>query len=115
MTVRKLDDGKPKLWLAEALGNPLATGFSAQQFAAYREKRLVGELYVPGQRTQESPSTINRELLYLQAVFNELGRLGEWRHGNPLEVLLRQYKVQESKLAFLNQDEIERLLATCAG
>ena len=47
-------------------------------------------------------------------MFNELGRLGEWRHGNPLEVL-RQYKVQESKLAFLNQDEIERLLATCAG
>ena len=36
MTVRRLDDGKPKLWLTEALGNPLVTGFNAQQFAAYR-------------------------------------------------------------------------------
>lgn len=102
------------IWLAEALGNPLATEFTAQQFAAYRERRLAGELYVPGQRKQVSPTTINRELLYLQAVFNELGRLGEWAHGNPLEVL-RQYKVQESELAFLNQDEIEQLLAACAG
>jgi integrase len=78
------------------------------------ERRLAGELYVPGQRKQVSPTTINRELLYLQAVFNELGRLGEWVHGNPLEVL-RQYKVQESELAFLNQDEIEQLLTACAG
>ena len=26
------------VWLAEALGNPLATEFTAQQFAAYRER-----------------------------------------------------------------------------
>jgi hypothetical protein len=68
-------------WLAEALGNPLATEFTAQQFAAYRERRLAGELYVPGQRKQVSPTTINRELLYLQVVFNELGRLAAWVSG----------------------------------
>ncbi|MDO2948898.1 site-specific integrase, partial [Aeromonas simiae] len=103
------------IWLAEVLGNHLATEFTAQQFAAYRERRLAGELYVLGQRKQVSPTTINRELLfYLQAVFNELGRLGEWAYGNPLEVL-RQYKVQEFELAFLNQDEIEQLLAVCTG
>ena len=75
-----LTDGERRrdklIWLAEALGNPLATEFTAQQFAAYRERRLAGELYVSGQRKQVSPTTINRELLYLQAVFNELGRLG---------------------------------------
>lgn len=100
------------VWLAEALGNPIATEFNAQQFAAYREARLKGELFVPGQRKQVTPTTVNRELLYLQAVFNELGRLGEWTGGNPLSVL-RQYKVQESELAYLSADEIERLLAAC--
>jgi len=100
------------LWMAEALGDPVATEFSSHDFAAYRERRLNGEVFVPGQRKQVTPTTINRELLYLQAVFNELGRLGEWTGGNPLAVL-RQYKVQETELAFLSDDEITRLLDAC--
>lgn len=100
------------MWLADALGDPIASEFTGQQFAAYRERRLAGELYIPGQRKEVSPTTINRELLYLQAVFNELGRLGEWDGGNPLAVV-RQYKVQESELAYLSSEEIERLLKAC--
>lgn len=100
------------IWLCEALGNPVAKAFTGQQFAAYRERRLSGELYIPGQRKAVSPTTINRELLYLQAVFNELGRLGEWDGGNPLAVV-RQYRVQESELAYLADDEIDRLLKAC--
>ncbi len=100
------------IWMATALGDPVATEFNAQLFSAYREKRLQGEVFVPGQRKQVTPTTINRELLYLQAVFNELGRLGEWSGGNPLSVL-RQYKVQETELAFLSDDEIQRLLDAC--
>lgn len=56
---------------------------------------LPCELYVFGQCKQFSSTAINRERLYQQAVFNELGSLGERSHGNPLEVL-RQYTVQES-------------------
>lgn len=100
------------LWLCEALGNPVATEFTAQHFAAYREKRLAGELYVPGQRREVSPTTINREQLYLQAVFNELARFGEWNGGNPLAVV-RQFRVQESELTYLTDEEIERLLRAC--
>ena len=100
------------IWMATALGDPVATEFNAQLFSAYREKRLQGEVFVPGQRKQVTPTTLNRELLYLQAVFNELGRLGEWDGGNPLSVL-RQYKVQETELAFLSEDEIQRLLDAC--
>lgn len=47
-------------WFAEALGNPLATEFTAQQFAAYRERRLAGELYVPGQRKQVPRTPLTR-------------------------------------------------------
>lgn len=100
------------LWMASALNDPIATKFTAKDFAAYREKRLEGELFIPGQRQKVSPTTINRELLYLQAVFNELSRLGEWKQANPLEVI-RQYKVQESELAFLSKEEIDKLLTTC--
>ena len=111
-----LNDGvrrKAKLiWLCEALGNPIATEFTGQTFAAYREKRLSGEIYIPGQRKNVTPTTINRELLYLQAVFNELGRLGEWSGGNPLAVI-RQYKVQETELAYLTEDEIQLVLDEC--
>ncbi len=100
------------VWLCEALGNPIATEFTSEHFSAYREQRLAGDLYVPGQRRQVTPTTINREQLYLQAVFNELARLGVWSGGNPLADL-RQYKVQESELAYLSQDEIEQLLDVC--
>jgi len=100
------------VWLCEALENPIATEFTSEHFSAYRERRLAGELYVPGQRKQVTPTTINREQLYLQAVFNELARLGVWHGGNPLSDL-RQYKVQESELAYLSQDEIEQLLDAC--
>ncbi|TNH91630.1 phage integrase, partial [Aeromonas hydrophila] len=103
-----LTDGERRrdklVWLCEALDNPLASEFTSEMFSAYRERRLAGELYVPGQRKHVTPTTINREQLYLQAVFNELARLGVWHGGNPLSDL-RQYKVQESELAYLSQDE----------
>lgn len=111
-----LSDGERRknklLWMAEALGDPIATEFTSKQFAEYREQRLLGDLFIKGQCKVVSPTTLNRELLYLQAVFNELGRLGEWSGGNPLSVL-RQYRVQETELAFLSDDEIEKLLDAC--
>ena len=118
---QSLNDGerrKSKLEsLSEALGNPLAINFSARDFAAYREARLSGN--VPNRRSTQqagkgvSPSTVNREHSYLRAVFNELKRMGEWELENPLDCV-RSFKVADSELAFLYEDEIRQLLAACA-
>ena len=113
---RTLSDGARRksklLWIASALGDPRARNFTAKDFAVYRKSRLQGEIYIAGQCRVVSPSTLNREFMYLQAVFNELGRLGEWDGGNPLQNL-RQFKVQESEMAYLKDDEIELLLSEC--
>lgn len=118
---QSLNDGerrKAKLEsLSEALGNPMAINFSARDFAAYREARLSGNL--PNRRSTQqagkgvSPSTVNREHSYLRAVFNELKRMGEWELENPLDGV-RSFKVADSELAFLYEDEIRQLLAACA-
>lgn len=63
----------------ECMGEPLARDFDAQIFSRYREKRLKGE-YARSNRVKEvSPRTLNLELAYFRAVFNELNRLGEWK------------------------------------
>lgn len=105
------------LLLCQALGDPLAVEFAARDFAAYREARLSGDI-ADRRAVQQagqgvSANTVNREHAYLRAVFNELKRLGEWTVPNPLDGL-RAYKVAETELAFLYEDEINRLLAACA-
>jgi integrase len=75
----------------ECMGEPLAHDFDAQMFSRYREKRLKGE-YARSNRVKEvSPRTLNLELAYFRAVFNELNRLGECkRHDHPdLETVVR--------------------------
>jgi len=117
---QSLSDGERRrsklLLLCESLGNPLATEFSARDFAAYREARLSGDISdrraVNQDKLGVSATTVNREHAYLRAVFNELKRLGEWTLANPLDGL-RAYKVAESELAFLYVDEIRRLLDAC--
>jgi hypothetical protein len=48
---------------------------------------------------------------YLRGVFNELIRLGFWAENNPL-ARLRQFKIAERELSYLNDDEIRALLTT---
>lgn len=95
---RKLDA------MADHLGNPRATSFTASQFATYRRVRMendgVGE------------NTINHEHAYLNAVFNELIRQGEWSHPNPIKHL-RKFRLDEQELSFLTQEQIQRLLDEC--
>lgn len=86
--------------MATALGNPIATAFTKQDFADYRINRLSNGI---------SPSTVNREHAYLRSVFNELERLGEWTHGNPLSKI-RQLKIQERELSYLTLEQISTLL-----
>lgn len=91
--------------ICEALGNPLAEHLKPENFAAYRSKRLSEGV---------TPNTVNREHAYLRAVFNELIRLGFWTGSNPLEKL-RQFKVAERELSYLDYDEIRLLLSALAA
>lgn len=88
----------------EALGDPIARSFSAQDWAEYRTERLE----------EVAPITVNHEHTYLKAVFSELERLGLWEHGNPL-ARMRLLRVEETEMAFLDDDQIARLLHYLKG
>ena len=90
--------------MAEAMGNPRAETFTADQFAEYRMKRLDAGI---------SKSTMNREQAYLRAVFNENIRLNHWKRENPLKKL-RSFKVQERELSYLSTEQIAVLLKKLA-
>ncbi|HFG4682176.1 TPA: tyrosine-type recombinase/integrase [Salmonella enterica subsp. enterica serovar Orientalis] len=111
-----LKDGEKRkssmLWAAECMGSPLATEFSAQLFTAYRAKRLDGNFARTNRVLKVSPRTMNLEHAYFLAVFNELKRLGEWQAPNPLENV-RQFRTDESEMAFLTTEQIELLLEEC--
>ncbi|EMJ7592505.1 tyrosine-type recombinase/integrase [Klebsiella pneumoniae] len=96
----------------ECMGEPLARDFDAQMFSRYREKRLKGE-YARSNRVKEvSPRTLNLELAYFRAVFNELNRLGEWKGENPLKNM-RPFRTEEMEMAWLTHDQISQLLGEC--
>ena len=96
----------------DCMGEPLARDFDAQMFSRYREKRLKGE-YARSNRVKEvSPRTLNLELAYFRAVFNELNRLGEWKGENPLKNM-RPFRTEEMEMAWLTHDQISQLLGEC--
>ncbi|WP_343711529.1 phage integrase [Kosakonia radicincitans] len=96
----------------EAMGNPLATEFNAKIFAAYREQRLSGKITRSSRVKTVTPRTVNLELAYFRAMFNELRRFDEWTAPNPLENV-REFKINESEMAYLTIEEIRTLLAEC--
>lgn len=111
-TLTSGDERKVKLLaICERLGDPLASHFDKNTFAVYREKRLAGEWNQKG-KMKLSEATVNREQSYLHAVFSEMKRLGEWEGDNPLSGI-RQFKEGDQELAFLYEEEIERLLTAC--
>ncbi len=91
---------------------PLAQEFDAQMFSRYREKRLSGDYARSNRVKKVAPRTINLELAYFRAVFNELGRLGEWKDDNPIKNV-RPFCTEESEMAFLTQEQIINLLEEC--
>ena len=111
-TLSSGEERKTKLLaICERLGDPLVAHFDKNMFAVYRERRLNGEWNQKGKK-KLSEATVNREQSYLHAVFAEMKRLGEWESDNPLEGI-RRFKEGDQELAFLYQDEIERLLTAC--
>ncbi|MEJ1226521.1 tyrosine-type recombinase/integrase [Pseudomonas sp. CCNWLW56] len=104
--------------MAERMGNPFAADFNTTHFAQYRAERLEGKhgRAAPGSGRKKgekakpvSANTLNHELAYLRAVFNELERLGEWKGENPLGKV-RGLKFDETEMAYLEPDQIKLLL-----
>ncbi|HHL2561013.1 TPA: tyrosine-type recombinase/integrase [Yersinia enterocolitica] len=96
----------------ECMRQPLAIDFDAQLFSRYREKRISGEYSRTKRIDKVSPRTVNLELAYFRAVFNELSRMGEWKGENPLKNV-RPFRTKESEMAFLTKDDIYKLLSEC--
>lgn len=86
--------------VVRAMGDPRASEFRAEQFAAYRARRLDSGV---------SRNTVNHEHAYLRAVFGELERLGDWSGPNPL-ARLRALRLDERELSFLTFDQVSALL-----
>lgn len=103
--LRSGDDMRRRLLaMATAMGNPVADKFTVTLFAEYREQRL---------RSGISPNNMNREHAYLRSVFSELKRLGHWKAENPMSSL-RQFKIVERELTYLDGEQIGRLLNALA-
>lgn len=111
-----LDDGmrrKSAMEFAyESMGKPSAKEFDATMFSNYRKRRLSGEFSRTSRIDKVTPRTVNLELSYFRAVFNELKRLGHWKFENPLETI-RAFKTEESEMAYLNNEQIGKLLQEC--
>lgn len=86
--------------LCVRLRDPLAAKLDASIYA--HDRRLRSE-----QGT--SPKTLNNELGYLRAVFNELRGLGQIDYQNPLE-LVKPFRIEERELSWLTDDQVSILL-----
>lgn len=99
---QSLRDGEQRKALlkkvANDLGNPIASDFSAKDFAHYRAKKLK----------VHKPKTINNKQTYLSSVFNELRRLKEVNYPNPLAEV-RTIRIPERELFYLDDEEIKKL------
>lgn len=99
------------LFIANSVNNPLANKFTSKNFTDYRTKRLNGEIYRTDRVRTVAPRTLNLELAYIKSMFNELIRMGEWTHKNPVE-RIRQFRIDEQEMAYLQPDQIKLLLAS---
>lgn len=101
-----LKDAKTRLSrtlaICTRLGNPLVSEFSALHWSRYRQSRLE----------EVTASTVNHEQRYLSAVFSELSRLGAYHGENPLQGI-RQVKVADTELSFLEIPQVKHLLEEC--
>lgn len=99
-------------FICESTNNPVANDFTAKMFTDYRKKRMSGELYRTDAVKNVSLRTLNLELVYLRAMFNELERLGEWDKPNPVKNI-KLFKTDEAEMWFLSNEQIKTLLKEC--
>ena len=105
--------------MAERMGDPYAVDLTTSHFTTYRAERLAGKFcrvsVGSGRKKGEdakpvSANTVNHELAYLRALFNELERLGQWEGENPVSKV-RALKFDETEMAYLEAEQISVLLA----
>lgn len=105
-----LKDGERRkiklLQISTRLQNPKAIDITTKDFSYYRSMRIEAD--------KVSANTVNHELAYLKAVFNELDRAGEWNGGNPFKKL-KPIKLDETELAWLTRGQIADLLKALEG
>lgn len=104
--------------MAERMGDSFAVEFNTAHFTTDRAERLAGKfaretIGSSRKKDQEAKpvgaNTLNHELAYMRAMFNELERLGEWEGGNPLDKV-RVLKFDETEMAYLEKEQILPLL-----
>ena len=102
--------------ICNGLKDPIASQLTAKDWSTYRGKRLRGEISNGYHENPEKwiakPITVNREQQYLDAMFNELKRLGEWSLPNPLDGV-RTFKEEEKEMSWLTDAQIQELIAAC--
>lgn len=98
---KNLRDGERRLRkllsMSNELGDPVARKLTAKIYLEYRTRQT------------NTPKTLNNELGYLNAVFNELRRTLQINYENPLD-FVRPIKLRQNELSFLTIDEINELL-----
>ena len=99
---KHLKDGKRRLrkleLICNALGSPTANLLTPAAYLRYRGKKKA------------KSKTLNNELGYLNAVYNELHRTKQIAYENPL-LDVKSIKVSERELSFLSGEQIAKLLA----
>ena len=85
--------------IAERLGDPVSTDFTAAVWSRYRVRRLK----------EAKQSSINVEQTYVSSVFTELTRQGHYQGTNPL-AMIKGFKRDQAELSFLTFSQIDQLL-----
>lgn len=83
------------------MDNPIGSGLRPEHLS-YRQKQAAAGIH---------GKTLNNELGYVNAVFNELRRTQQIAYENPL-LSVRPIKMRERELSFLTLDQIRELLET---
>ncbi|MCS6101379.1 MULTISPECIES: phage integrase [Shewanella] len=97
----------------KVLEDPIANCITANDFANFRNLRMNGDFVDERNRSRMvSPSSLNTDLSYLKAMFNELRRLGEWKYPNPLADV-KPWRTDELELSYLHTEDLPRLLHEC--
>ena len=103
-----LNDGKKRksklLAMSKMMGNPFAKKFDKSLFTTYRKLRLE----------KVSVKTVNNVQTYINALFNELIRLGEWSGTNPI-LGMRALKYKTPEMGYLQDKQIPILIEELAN
>lgn len=88
--------------IAEFMGDPIARTVKPAAFLAYRAHKI---------QEGASKKTLNNHLGYLNAVYNQLNRLGEIDFENPIKNV-EMIRLDERELSWLTVEQIRHLLKT---